>query len=181
MDKVSLRKHYISLRSRIGDAEARGWSSEMATDLRRRLRSANFQGTLFLYSPIQGEPDLLGFMKQERVQIALPAVSGGGGMSFYFWVPGDPLRAGPFGILEPANRDLAAIPRRGDVAVVPALSVDSYGNRLGYGGGYYDRWLAEYRDRLSFVAAAVYPNCVSSIPLPSEPLDQRVDFVLASH
>lgn len=181
MDKSVLRKNFREIRQQISEQDAKNWSEQMAQDLKFRLRQSGFDGVIFLFAAIKGEPDILSFFLQERFQLALPKIFGDGRMNFYLWSPGDRLSVGSFGIREPSEDAILVTPRSGDVAVIPALSIDLKGQRLGAGGGYYDRWLAINRPMLLFTAGAVFPPCISRDPIPTDPYDQGVDFCLASY
>jgi len=68
--------------------------------------------------------------------------------------PGD-LTSGTWGILEPkADRVRPVDPQEIDLVVVPGVSFDPNGNRLGYGGGFYDRFLLRTKPDTTFVALA---------------------------
>lgn len=74
--------------------------------------------------------------------VLLPVVLDGDNMELRLYTGPDDLRQGCYGIMEPRGRlfdeyDII------DVAVVPGMSFDQYGNRLGRGKGYYDRFLAK--------------------------------------
>jgi 5-formyltetrahydrofolate cyclo-ligase len=59
-----------------------------------------------------------------------------------------------------------------DVVIMPALHIDRNGNRLGQGGGSYDRALARTK---AWRVALVYPGELSSEEVPHEPHDQKVN------
>jgi 5-formyltetrahydrofolate cyclo-ligase len=181
MSKTALRKFYRQVRQKISAEDADRWSRAMAENLVLRLREVSFEGVIFLYSAMVGEPDLLAYLRNSRYQIALPKTAPNGGMRFYLWFPGDPMISGSMGIIEPDENALEVFPRKGDVAIIPALAVDDAGVRLGFGGGYYDRWLAEYKAVLLFKAAAVFPPCFSLDRLPWDQHDIPVDFRLTIH
>jgi 5,10-methenyltetrahydrofolate synthetase len=94
------------------------------------------------------------------------------------YTPGEtPLRAGPFGIREP-DPDQVAEEQPGtlDLVVVPGLLYSERGERLGYGGGYYDRFLP----RLSpdCVTVVLTPDELVVPSLPADPWDVPIRVVL---
>ena len=90
---------------------------------------------------------------------------------------GDGLAAGPHGLLEPCGPRLGrdAVGRCTTV-VVPALAVDRAGNRLGRGGGSYDRALAGLPGRVLRVGVALDGEII--VEVPAAPHDEPVDVVV---
>ncbi len=97
--------------------------------------------------PMADEPDLRPLLQQwveNGVTVALPVVrERNAPLVFLPWTPDAALRAGPYGIQEPAQ----GAEVQPDVVLVPTLGYTESADRLGYGGGYYDRTLAALRDR----------------------------------
>ena len=128
----------------------------------------------FIYYSFGSEADthrlidaLLGLGKR----VSLPRVEGDG-MSAVPYRRGDVLRRGAFGVPEPAGQACG-----GDieVVIVPLLAVNSSGYRLGYGGGYYDRWLAD----LQGLTVCICPEERLVDELPREGFDVPVQLVLS--
>ena len=83
-----------------------------------------------------------------------------------------PTESSEHGFLQPVGKDVE--PNQLDLIIAPALSVDSFGNRLGRGGGFFDRYLENFAGR---VAAVVYEH--ELVPeLPSEAHDRPVEFAV---
>ena len=81
---------------------------------------------------------------------------------------------GPWGTLEPAPDATPVAPSALDVVLVPALALGRDGSRLGYGGGYYDAFLAQTPARR--VGVCVQAALVDAVPVL--PHDARLDVVV---
>ena len=80
-----------------------------------------------------------------------------------------------YGIFEPANGARIVTPAEIDLAIIPCLSCDLFGHRLGRGAGYYDRYLTDTR---TYPVAVILYECFLSPLIPSEPHDVRPDSVI---
>ena len=84
---------------------------------------------------------------------------------------------GYMGILEPkAAEDRKVELKDIDIIVVPGTGFDIKGNRLGYGGGYYDRLLANTKNHIPTIALAFEEQIVDDIPAESH--DMKVDIIV---
>ncbi|HTK00824.1 MAG TPA: 5-formyltetrahydrofolate cyclo-ligase [Bordetella sp.] len=94
------------------------------------------------YWPLPDEPDLRPLLSQwaeAGITVALPAVRGAGQpLEFRPWAPDAPMQEGAYGIQEP----LAGATVTPELILVPTLGYTAHADRVGYGGGYYDRTLA---------------------------------------
>lgn len=130
--------------------------------------------------PLPGEPDLRPLLEQWSeggVQVCLPCVtSPGQPLAFRPWTPDAAMAAGAYGIAEPA----AGPDCRPDVILVPTLGYTGRADRLGYGGGYYDRTLAalEQAGHDCIAIGIAWTEC--RLPDDYEPAshDRRLDAVL---
>jgi len=120
------------------------------------------------YWPMGDEVDvrpLLAALAERGHPLALPVTTPRGQpLVFRCWRPGDALRGGPLGTSSPAGGEEV----QPSWLLVPLLAFDRAGRRLGYGGGYYDRTLAD----LSGAAAIGCAHAVQEVPeVPAGPDD----------
>ena len=87
------------------------------------------------------------------------------------------LEAGNYGIMEPGAHAPVIQPGEINLAVVPCMSCSSDGRRLGYGGGYYDRYLGSTRA----VKAVICRGRIMRGDIPVEPHDQIMDMVISEN
>lgn len=87
---------------------------------------------------------IIQFAYAQGIETALPfIVEPDQPMRFLLWKPGDRLKTGPFGIPQPITTAPEIVP---NAIFAPLLGFDRTGNRLGQGGGFYDRAFAQYPD-----------------------------------
>ncbi len=87
------------------------------------------------------------------------------------------LEPGLWGIPEAKAEALRPLePTEIDFVIVPGVAFDLQGNRLGYGGGYYDRFFPQLREGVPLVAVTFELQIVKEVPV--DPWDRRVDFII---
>lgn len=134
--------------------------------------------TFFLFYGVGKELNtrpLIRRLLEEGKRVALPICLPGRQMEAREIRSPDEVRPGRFGIPEPGT-DCPPIPKEEiDVVLVPNLLCDRDGYRLGYGGGYYDRWLTGFTG----LTVALCPPERLVDELPREPFDIPVDLVIS--
>ena len=131
------------------------------------------------YAPMPLEPDLLSLVTQyPEKHWYLPRMLSDGTLDFHRYQAGDPLERHAWGVTEPAAQaPRLMIDTRIDLILTPALQVDPHGIRLGYGKGYYDRFLTGRGANAP--AVCVIPDaCFTSQALPAESWDIPVQWVV---
>ncbi len=142
--------------------------------------SDRLQGAVVsLYWPMRDEIDVRGLIDAlagAGARTALPVIAGRSEpLSFRAWRTGDALLPGVFGVHEPAGDAPVLVP---DIVVAPLLAFDVSGNRLGYGGGYYDRTLRDLRARRDIVAAGVGYDEQEFSAVPGDTGDEILDMII---
>ena len=133
-------------------------------------------GTIAAYYSAGSEPDTHGLvfaLWKRGSYVVLPVLLPDGDLDWASYEGPDSLAPGPRGLLQPVEpvrgRDTVA---RADVVLVPALAVDVTGNRLGRGGGSYDRALAKVGAQVPTIGLVYDDELLPS--LPTEPHDRGV-------
>jgi len=135
--------------------------------------------TVSAYWPMGSELDPRPLMRQLHDSghpICLP-VSARAGLPLVFraWAPGDDLQPAGFGTQVP-REDRPE--RRPDLLIVPLLAFDRAGYRLGYGGGFYDRTLADLRAKGRPTAIGFAFAAQEVAEVPRDGYDQRLDWIV---
>lgn len=138
--------------------------------------------TVFCYLSMPQEVDTRAFVQRawaDGKKVAAPRSRSGGQMDFYRFDRFSDLCQGPFGILEPkAQPENLAMPQgKRSLLLIPGLAFGKDGSRLGFGGGYYDRYIEKHK---GIKIGLVYQECFYDT-VPAERHDQTMDFVVTEN
>lgn len=166
--KAALRAQALAARGQGGD--------QAALDARLRAALAPFSGQVLAgYWPMRDEPDPRPAMALHDGPLCLPVVPGKAvPLVFRRW-EGGVLEPGPFGTSHPSADADEIVPQ---VLIVPLAGFDRAGNRIGYGGGYYDRTLERLRAAGPVLALGLGFAAQEIGPIPAEPFDQVLDLIV---
>lgn len=176
IDKSTLRKKYIALRGSL-DAEYRA-DCDLKISLTFLSGDEYFRASeLYIYVSAKSEVDTFKIISRafaDGKKVAVPHCANGM-MSFYYINSTDDLVCSQFGIpTVDVKKAIKAEPCNDTLCVVPALSFDSEGNRLGYGGGYYDRFLSVNKVK----TVGLCREISISDSLPTDKYDVKIDCVI---
>jgi len=129
------------------------------------------------YYPSNYEIDdlaILDLLEKKNFKVSLPIIKKNNQMNFYSWSRNDPLKINKFGIPEPVSSKIFYP----DILLVPLVAFDSNLNRLGYGGGYYDRYIEKIEKikKVIKIGLAFSFQKISSIPINQ--YDKQLDFIV---
>ncbi|MGI5848557.1 MAG: 5-formyltetrahydrofolate cyclo-ligase [Christensenellales bacterium] len=175
MQKEMLRKKMQKIRAMI-DPKDKETFSAIIRDKLFKMDCIQQAGCIMAYYSYKSEPDMLTFMYScidMGKCIALPYVVGEGDLIAVNYNYNSVMKSNIYGIPEPVimNESEQEEP---DVVIVPGIAFDMNLNRIGFGGGYYDRYLQE----IDAVKIGVCFDCQIVEHICAEPHDVTMDIVV---
>ena len=174
MNKPQIRNKIIKLRKKKFDKDFKIDLVKFISFL--KINKLNFK-SIGGYYPSNYEIDdlnILDLLEKKNFKVSLPIIKKDNQMNFYSWSRNDPLKINKFGIPEPVSSKIFYP----DILLVPLVAYDSSLNRLGYGGGYYDRYIEriEKIKKVTKIGLAFSFQKISSIPINQ--YDKKLDFIV---
>ena len=184
--KSQLRLLAINNRDKINSAYRKNCLTErhISYCLDQILYNKNDIKLVALYYPIHNEISPLGFINYfnlNNFKLTLPVVeSNSKSLLFKEWNLKEKLKKGKLGNLEPHYKSFNFLPQ---LIIVPMLMFDKDLNRLGYGGGYYDKSINELRkyfslEKKDFVTIGLAYSSQQTKGIPCEAHDEQLDFII---
>lgn len=129
------------------------------------------------YYPVNYEIDDLGILKElekRNFKISLPVIKKNNEMDFYRWSFKDHLNLNRYGIPEPEQTKLVCP----DIILVPLVAFDKRLFRLGYGGGFYDRYIEKLLKKKIFLTIGLALSCQKISRVPNNKYDKKLDIIV---
>ena len=131
------------------------------------------------YYPVNFEIDDLTLLKKFRknkFNISLPVITKNFQMDFYLWSFSEPLKINKYGIPEPESKNIVYP----DVLLIPLVAFDKNLNRLGYGGGYYDRLIEKLSKKKNIIKIGLAFSIQEIDKVPINMYDQKLDYIVTN-
>ena len=175
MNKSQIRKKILKIRKNNFNKNLKINSRKFISFLKINLPNLKNIGGYYPYNYEIDDLEILDLLEKKQFNISLPIINKNNQMNFFKWSNNDPLKINKFGIPEPVVSSKIIYP---DILLVPLVAYDSQLNRLGYGGGYYDRYIEklEKNKKVIKIGLAFSFQKISSIPISQ--YDKRLDFII---
>jgi len=135
--------------------------------------------SLSIYYPANYEVNVLklfDLIKKKQIKTLLPIIKIRNKMDFIEWKYLDPLKVNDFGMLDPCSQTKPLIP---DIMLIPLIAFDSQNNRLGYGKGFYDKYLSKLlNSKKKIITIGIAFLFQKYKKLPISKLDIKLDYIL---
>ncbi|MBN1194363.1 MAG: 5-formyltetrahydrofolate cyclo-ligase [Methanomicrobiaceae archaeon] len=175
-DKERLRIRMKEKRTQMPAAETERCSRLITEHL---LSLLNGHHTVMVYVSKEGEADthaLIDALIKREIAVVVPIIERETtSLRLSYLKNRAHLRVSTFNVPEPIGNEIAAEPGDIDAAVIPLVGFDNRGNRLGYGAGYYDRFLSSHPDVLRI---GIGYACQQADRIPCEEFDIRMDYII---
>ena len=176
MLKSKLRKKILKVREKINKKNIQIDFNQIIKILKKEKLNKKIIGG---YYPVNFEVDdlaLLREFKKNRFIISLPVIDKNFQMNFYEWSFSDPLKVNKYGIPEPETKNIVYP----DVLLIPLVAFDKNLNRLGYGGGYYDRLIEKLSKKKKNIKIGLAYSVQKIDKIPVNVYDQKLDYIVTN-
>ena len=176
MLKSKLRNKILKVREKINKKNIKINFNKIIKILKKENISKKVIGG---YYPVNFEVDdlsLLRRFKENGFSISLPVIKKNFNMDFYKWSFSDPLKVNKYGIPEPKTKNIT-FP---DILLIPLVAFDKNLNRLGYGGGYYDRFIDKLSKEKKIIKIGLALSVQKINKVPTNIYDQKLDYIVTN-
>ena len=176
MLKSKLRKKILKAREKFNKKNIQIDFNKIIKILKKEKMSKKIIGG---YYPVNFEIDdliLLKKFKKNKFNISLPVIKKNFQMDFYAWSFSEPLKINKYGIPEPEIKNIVYP----DILLIPLVAFDKNLNRLGYGGGYYDRLIEKLSKKKNIIKIGLALSMQKIDKVPINAYDQKLDYIVTN-
>ena len=173
MNKYQIRKKILKLR-KSKNLENNHINFEKLIKVIRNQKNIKIVGGYFPFNKEIDDLKILQALEKKKYLITLPKIKKNNQMDFFEWSFTQPLIINKYGIPEPISNNT----RYPDLLLVPMVAYDKKFNRIGYGGGYYDRFLKKISKRKKIITIGLAYSFQKVINIPINDYDFKLDYII---
>ena len=174
MIKSKIRKKILDIRKKKNRKNIKFSFLKIFKEIKKNISKKKIVGG---YYPVNFEINILEFLEKleaKGMQLSLPVVKKNNEMDFYGWSTKNLLKLNKYGIPEP-EKIKKVFP---DIILVPLVAFDNRLYRIGYGGGYYDRYIEKLSNKKNLLKIGIAHSCQKINRVPTNKYDKKLDIII---
>ncbi|MDA9629394.1 5-formyltetrahydrofolate cyclo-ligase [Candidatus Pelagibacter sp.] len=174
MNKAKIRSKILKLRKNNINKKLKINSDKFFSFLKKQKYHVKNLGGYYPSNFEIDDLEILEILEKKGFKILLPIIKKNNQMNFYKWSNNDPLQINKYGIPEPFLSKIFYP----DILIVPLVGYDSNLNRLGYGGGFYDRYIEKIEKVKKVIKIGFAFSYQKLKSVPTNKHDRKLDFIV---
>ena len=174
MKKLEIRKKILKLRRENYSYKSKIDIKLIMKILKKEKINNTTIGGYYPYNFEVDDIEILEKLEKKNFKISLPKIKMNHQMDFFKWSSKDPLIINKIGIPEPVSKDL----KYPDILLVPLVAFDKNLNRVGYGGGFYDRYIKKIKSFKKIITIGMAFSFQKVDKIFIDKNDIKLDFIL---
>ncbi len=174
MNKSEIRKKILKIRRK--NSKNLKIDFENIFEILRKKKNCKVIGGYYPYNHEVDTTEILNKLEKKNFKISLPKIKKNSQMNFFSWSKDDPLLINKQGIPEPLSKKIIYP----DILLVPIVAYDKDFNRIGYGGGFYDRYIKRIKKMKSILTIGLAHSFQKIKKVPTNKNDIKLNYVIIS-
>ncbi len=174
MNKSVIRKKILKIRERKSFLNLKIDFQYILKLLKKEKIKNKIIGGYYPYNYEVNILEILEKFEKENYLISLPKIKKNSQMDFFNWSVKEPLIINMYGIPEPISKKI----KYPNILLVPLVAYDNNFNRIGYGGGFYDRYLKKIKKRKKIITIGIAYSFQKIKKIPINKYDIKLDYII---
>jgi 5-formyltetrahydrofolate cyclo-ligase len=174
VNKSKLRSKVLKLRKNNINKNFKISSDKFFSFLKKQKHNLKILGGYYPSNFEIDDLEILKFLEKKDFKISLPIVKKNNQMDFFKWSINDTLKINKYGIPEPVSSKILYP----DILLIPLVGYDNDLNRLGYGGGFYDRYIEKIEKIKKVIKIGLAFSYQKLKNVPINQYDKKLDFII---
>ena len=176
MNKSEIRKKILKIRKQKSSKSLNINFEYLSKFLKKNENIGKVIGGYYPYNYEIDAIEILINLEKQNYQISLPKIKKNSQMDFFYWSSQDPLQINKYGIPEPTSDKMVAP----NILLVPLVAFDKNYNRIGYGGGFYDRYIKRIKKIKKIITIGLAYSFQRIDQIPADKYDVKLDFIVTN-
>ena len=176
MNKSEIRKKILKIRKQKKLKNKNINFKEISKILKKNKSIGKIVGGYYPYNYEFDPLKILEKFEKKNYLISLPKIEKNSHMTFFRWSTKEPLSINKYGIPEPTSN----IVTHPNILLVPLVAFDNHFNRIGYGGGFYDRYIKKLKKEKKIITIGLAYSFQKVKEVPINKYDIKLDFVVTN-